>query len=33
MTRCSKVASGKMTKAEILYEDNAFAINRNGPSV
>lgn len=28
-----EVASGKMTKAEILYEDNAFAINRNGPSV
>ncbi|MYA96962.1 MAG: UxaA family hydrolase [Nitrospinae bacterium] len=27
------VASGKMTKAEILHEDNAFAINRNGPSV
>lgn len=27
------VASGKMTKAEILREDNAFAINRNGPSV
>lgn len=28
-----EVASGKMTKAEILHEDNAFAINRNGPSV
>lgn len=27
------VASGRMTKAEILREDNAFAINRNGPSV
>ncbi|MDA1001064.1 MAG: UxaA family hydrolase [bacterium] len=27
------VASGKMTKAEILHEDNAFAINRIGPSV
>lgn len=27
------VASGKMTKAEILYEDNAFAITRVGPSV
>ena len=27
------VASGKMTKAEILHEDNAFAINRCGPSV
>ncbi len=27
------VASGKMTKAEILHEDNAFAITRTGPSV
>lgn len=27
------VASGRMTKAEILREDNAFAINRSGPSV
>jgi altronate dehydratase large subunit len=27
------VASGRMTKAEILNENNAFAINRNGPSV
>ena len=28
-----EVASGKMTKAEILHEDNAFAITRVGPSV
>ncbi|MFQ5895792.1 MAG: UxaA family hydrolase [Nitrospinota bacterium] len=28
-----EVASGKMTKAEILNENNAFAINRCGPSV
>ncbi|MEE9276742.1 MAG: UxaA family hydrolase [bacterium] len=27
------VASGKLTKAEVLREDNAFAINRVGPSV
>jgi altronate dehydratase large subunit len=27
------IASGKMTKAEILHEDNAFAITRTGPSV
>ena len=27
------VAGGKMTKAEILNENNAFAINRDGPSV